>query len=672
MNRSKALPHSPPLSVLLLSLMAALCTPWATSNAATFSEWQFRQSFEISNTGLIKISLPLETLDAARPDLADLRFADSAENEMPYVIERPARPAPPIRSARSFQAQLLPDSTLITLETGTTQSVSGITLVTPATDFIKAVLVAGSTDGNAWQDLASGIPIFHQPNGASQLRVEFPRGVWPFLRLTIDDRGSRPVPFTGATLQTVFTEIIAPTESVPVQITARSENPGQTRLELNFGAAHLRLASLEFESPDPFFQRQITLAAREVADNSVIERPLATGTIYRLATAGQPASERLRLDLDAPTPSRELVLRIENGDSPPLRITNILAQRWPTYAVFYANKPGLGQLYSGNRLCPAPRYDLAGQGLVLKNLPLAPNIPGRLADNPAYRIPETLPQVSDTGTPIDISSWRFRKRLNIERPGVQQLDLDLEVLAHAQPAFADLRLVRNGRQLPFIIDRSATSRSLIPISAPANDPLKRAISRWSLKLPLPNLPLTRLTCTSPSPLFQRMATLYEETFDDRGGKYRRDLGSESWIQSPDRARKDFTLTLRAPPQTDTLFLEIQNEDNPPIELSGFEFAWPVTRVIFKTTETEGNFLYYGNLSAEAPHYDLSLVAGQLLRADKTTPTLGAEEPWKKASWAERQPPGNSSWLLWAVLGIVVIALLAVIARLMPKQTPPAS
>ena len=86
---------------------------------------------------------------------------------MPYVIERPARPAPPIRTARSFQAQLLPDSTLITLETGATQSVSGITLVTPATDFIKAVQVAGSADGRAWRDLASGIPIFHQPNGAS-------------------------------------------------------------------------------------------------------------------------------------------------------------------------------------------------------------------------------------------------------------------------------------------------------------------------------------------------------------------------------------------------------------------------------------------------------------------------------------------------------------------------
>jgi hypothetical protein len=167
------------------SLISALFLSVTIGTAATFSDWQFRQSFEITNTGLTRISLPVETLDAARPDLADLRFADAAENEMPYLIDRPARPAPPVRTARAFQAQLLPDSTLITLETGVTQAVTGITLVTPATDFIKAVQVAGSTDGKAWRDLASGIPIFHQPNGASQLRVDFPAGEWPFLRLTI-------------------------------------------------------------------------------------------------------------------------------------------------------------------------------------------------------------------------------------------------------------------------------------------------------------------------------------------------------------------------------------------------------------------------------------------------------------------------------------------------------
>ena len=66
-----------------LLLLAALLTGLA-SPAATFSEWQFRQDFEVSAAGLIKLSLPPGTLDAGRADLADLRVADAAGNEEAY------------------------------------------------------------------------------------------------------------------------------------------------------------------------------------------------------------------------------------------------------------------------------------------------------------------------------------------------------------------------------------------------------------------------------------------------------------------------------------------------------------------------------------------------------------------------------------------------------------
>jgi hypothetical protein len=659
------------LAVGQLFLLATLGLPLVT-RAATFSDWQFRQTYEVSTAGLVKLSLPPDTLNAARPDFADLRLADSAGNEMPYLIERPVAPARVVRPALSFRAQLGPDSTLLTIETGLTQQAGSIILSTPANDFIKAVQISGSADGTSWQTVASGVPIFRQPNGASQLRLDFPATVGPFLRLTIDDRGSRPVPFTGASVDTVGASPVMPTEPVAVQVTGRVDSPTESRLELDLGAAHLRLVSLELESPDPLFRRQITLAARQVEDNTVRERALASGSVYRLALAGQPTSERLRLDFDALTPTRELVLQIDNGDSPPLRITNVRARRWPAYLVFYAAQPGACQIYSGNRLCAAPRYDLSSQSLNLKNALLAPTGPSALAANPAYRTPETLPQIPDAGAALDASAWRYRKPIHIERPGVQQLELDLEVLAGAQPGFADLRLVRDGRQLPFVVEHPAASQLLKAVSTSVIEALPPGLSRWSLKLPLPGLPLTRLSCTSSTPLFRREVALFEEPLDERGSKYRRDLGSESWVQSPDRSRQTFSLTLRAAPLTDTLYLETRNEDNPPIALAGFEFAWPVTRLLFKTSAAENVFLYYGNPQGDSPHYDLSLVANQLLRADKAPATLGAQESWHKPSWAERQRPGKAGWLLWVVLGVVVLVLLAVIARLMPKPSPPAS
>ena len=55
----------------------------------TPSEWRFSQAIDVPATGLVRVNVPAETLDAARPDLADVRIADSAGREVPYLIDRP-------------------------------------------------------------------------------------------------------------------------------------------------------------------------------------------------------------------------------------------------------------------------------------------------------------------------------------------------------------------------------------------------------------------------------------------------------------------------------------------------------------------------------------------------------------------------------------------------------
>ena len=93
------------------------------------------------------MSLPVETLDAARPALEDLRLYDDAGNEVPYLIDRPVPVAKVVQEAKSFQVSLNANTTVITLETGLAQPLDGVTLESPATDFIKAVSVESSDDG---------------------------------------------------------------------------------------------------------------------------------------------------------------------------------------------------------------------------------------------------------------------------------------------------------------------------------------------------------------------------------------------------------------------------------------------------------------------------------------------------------------------------------------------
>ena len=644
---------------------------WALSalgcNAAILllPDWQYEQSFDVPTPGLVKLSVPAETLSVARPGLEDLRVYDDAGHEVPYLIEHPAPAARIIRSAKSFQTSLNVQNTVITLETGLAQPLDGVTLETPANNFIKSVSIEGSADGRSWRSIAQGKPIFRQANGVSELRIEIPPATWPWLRLTVDGQRSQPIPFTGARVQAA-SGASAPDEPVTVTISERHESPGETRLTLNLGAANLTLSQIHIETAEPLFTRQVTFAVSQIAEDAIHEQPIGGGVIYRLTIEGQPASANLSLPMETQVRSRELLMLIRNNDNPPLPVTAVRGERRPVYLVFLAKQTGAHYLWSGNSRCAAPRYDLAAMAANLKSVAVAPVKFSPATENPAYHPAEVLAGVQDNGTALDVSAWRFRKPVKVAGIGAQQIELDLDVLSHAQPSFADLRLVRHGEQVSYITERTSIQRALTPDVTVTNDARDRMLSRWVLKLSRANLPVTRLVCTSRTPLFQRDLTASEELRDERGEKYQHILGRASWTQKPDAAKTEFTLTFDSAPESDTVVLETQNGDNPPIQLEAFQAFYPVTHLLFKTGTNDQYFLYYGNPEASASHYDLSLVANELLAADKAVASLGAEETLK-TPWRASGASGKGGVVFWGILALVVVALLAVIARLLPKS-----
>jgi hypothetical protein len=665
---TRRIPRSAGWGALVAGLVLILGLTGAAAGA-DFSAWSFRQELNVPAAGLVKLDLPPQTLSAAQPGLEDLRVADPAGSEVPYAIERPRPASASTRTAKSFQVTLGPQAAVITIETGVSEPIQGVSLNTPAGSFLKSVQVEGSADRQAWQTLASGQPIFRR-GGASQLGVALPTGAWAFLRVTVDDQRSEPIPFTGA-LVTTGAGQTPPSAPVALSMGERVENPGQTRLALDLGAANLDLAVLRFETPDPLFTRKVTVLVRQVSESAIREQILAEGVIYRVAVNGQPASARLGLPIERQVRARQMVVLIQNDDSPPLQITAVTATRRPVYAVFHARQTGVFSLFADNARASQPRYDLAGLGADWQTVPVSPLRPSALVANPAFRSPEAVPEVRDGGAPVDVTGWSCRKPLRPERPGVEQVELDPEVMAHAQPGFRDLRLVRDGKQIPYVLEHTSITRPLEPQVTLANDPKKPRETRWQLKLPLARLPVERLVCEAATPLFRREVRLYEMARDDREERYERPLGQASWVQTPERKSKQFALSLSSRPETDSLFLETDNGDNPAVELTGFRVYYPVTRVLFKTTATAPVFLYYGSREANPPSYDLDLVAGQLLAADKTAVTLGAEERLKKAGWQEGTEGGKGGVLFWGALALVVAVLLFLITRLLPhKATEP--
>ena len=640
------------------------------------ADWKNVQQLDVAAPGLLKFSLPVETLDAARSGLEDLRIYDGAGREVSFVIEQPVNAPAVLQNARDFRLRLEPHATILDIATGVAQPIDALTLESPAPKFVKAVTVEGSPDQQHWQSISTGQPIFRQWYGVTQLRLDLPVGIWPFLRVTVDDQRTDAIPFTGARLH-ILAGDLAPVEPLPVHVIERVDDR-QTRLTLDLGGAHLPLVGVRLEVSDPLFLRAVNLAVRQVSDHAVAEQVIARDAICRVDVVGLNPAERIELPVNATIQGRELLVLIDNEDNPPLRITSVQATRRPVYAVFLARQAGRYQVLSGNPRCAAPRYDVGVLGAQLKNVPVLPLKLSALADNPAYRqpevVPELLPEIQDRGTPLDAAKWQYRKKIQVTRAGVQQLDLDFDVLARADESFRDLRLLREGNQHPYLLERTSQSRKLVPIVSSAADANRPSVSRWRIQLPAANLPITRLTCTTTSPLFQRQLLLSEPVTNERGEQWNRQLGQATWVRTPPATGGALDLILVQRPLTDTLILSTDNGDNPPIDLANFQLFYPVTRLLFKAPVTPQTDLIYGNREVGAPQYDLNLIAPRLLTATKSVAKLDEVAPVPQSEGATNRGPstGTKSVVFWGALVLVVGILLAVIAGLFPKTPPPAA
>jgi Protein of unknown function (DUF3999) len=639
---------------------------WAGAACAlTPNQWQYRQSIDVPATGLVQINLPLETSNIARPDLSDLRIIDSNEKEIPFLMDQPMPRSESSVLVKDFRTEIVFAETRLLITTGSDSTIAGVMLETPASaNFIKAARVEGSNDQKDWRMLTSGVPLFRTGNGAANLRVAFPEGRWQFLRIVVDDNRTPPVPWTGARF--IVAGSPAPTEPVSVTIKSRDENPGMTRLGIDLGAANLRIASIRISTSEPVFTRTVTVAAPELSAQNLQEDILSSAVLYRVDLNGK-VEANLELPIDTQIFGRELVLLIDNGDSPPLLVSEVRADRRITHLIFFAATPGAYSLLSGNSQCEAPRYDLSHLGDQLRRAGTTQGQVSLPAQTVSYIAAANLPQNFATGAKIDVASWKFRKPIQIAKPGVQQIELDPDILARAAPDFRDLRVISENAQLPYLIECTSIERTIPFNTETANDPKRPTLSRWQLKLPQAALPLRRVSCASTSALFERTFRFWEELTDERGDQYSRELAQTTWRRVPNQPAGQLAASFAAPPKTDTVLMETDNGDNPPIELHDFRGYYPATRIIFASSKSQSIGLYYGNEEAIAPRYDAKLIAAQLLRSERTPAALGAQEILKSERVAETVT-GSARYIFWGVLGIVVIALLVLISRLLPKTT----
>ncbi|HEX5790907.1 MAG TPA: hypothetical protein VFY13_07120, partial [Luteolibacter sp.] len=386
-------------------------------------------------------------------------------------------------------------------------------------------------------------------------------------------------------------------------------------------------------------------------------------SIYRVANEGGASTSQLSIPIHQRVPSRHLLLTIHHKDNPKLDISAAAATRYPTELVFYAPRSGSWRLLAGQALVGAPDYDISQ---LRSSLGSATRVtPGPLVERQDYIKPSALPDIDPGGAAIDLKAWAFRKPVVGTTAGVVQIELDPEVLAGSQNELADLRLIQNGRQIPFVISPARKTASLAPQVSEEPDAQRPSLSRWRLEMPLENLPATRLTASSSSPLFSRRMEVSCEGRDSYGNTYKRFIATSEWTKSVNQsgdARLILDLGSSRLPASFTL--ETDNGDNPPIALEQVSVEYSLPSILAKITDDAGLHLYYGNPQARAPRYDLNLVSTTLRNAEKVPAKLSAQEALKPQK-ARGNTTSGSPWL-WLALGGVVVVLLVVVAKLLPK------
>ena len=238
----------------------------------------------------MKISLPVETLDAARPALEDLRLYDDAGNEVPYLIERPV----PIAESRAGGKII---SSFAQRKHHGHHARNGSRAAARwrharnvrAMDFIKAVRVESSDDGKRWQISRARPADFSSARRCKSSANFIPADLF---KMAPHYRG-RPALAAGSVHRRARPSRPparpAPGELISAAITERDENPGETRLALSLGAANLSVASVQLETSEPLFMRQVSVAFPKMSEDSIREETIGQGTVYRVAVEGQTA-----------------------------------------------------------------------------------------------------------------------------------------------------------------------------------------------------------------------------------------------------------------------------------------------------------------------------------------------------------------------------------------------
>jgi hypothetical protein len=258
------------------------------------------------------------------------------------------------------------------------------------------------------------------------------------------------------------------------------------------------------------------------------------------------------------------------------------------------------------------------------------------------------------------------------------------VLAHSD-GLGDVRLIDGeGRQIPYVVEQVGE-----PLVVALPTPSRQAephdderVTTHRLSLPYRRLPQARLVLETNDRVFDRHLVVRGDpglrasgdARDRRRARERRRddpferVATVAWRHA-DPSRDAPAITIDLPLlQSTTVLIDVDDGDNQPLVITSARLMLPTRRLRFVRVPGVEPVLAYGAIGLGSPRYDISLLAPRILGAsaheiDPLPETAVVGEGSDESDLA-LAPERDHRLVFWAVLGASVVALLAILGRLL--------
>jgi hypothetical protein len=385
------------IAFALLACSTAAAQP-AAQPAEQLTRWQWYQEIKLPDapkSGAFQFLLGPEILDAARPDLHDLRLFDATGREVPFALRiREARNEERAYTAREFNQVKLPDRSVeVSLDLGeATHQHNRIAVNTGGVNYRRWLSLDGSDNGKDWKPIVQRKPltsIVHEGAVFDAKQISYPVSQFRYLRVHVapdpaieDDAPAAPQVRLMFRVHIDGLEYPRPAElsaRSPVRESVGGDYASEWFIALS-GKLNVPWHRLEFDAEEAEFARSY-----RIEDVSVADRPrvLLAGEWQR--TAGK--RESLQIQFNPETTARGFRLVIIDQRNPALTVRLKSASAFARQLIFERPAEGPVRLYFGNPDAAAPGYDYARSLPDKLDVEPAKVTPGEVATNPTYQPP---------------------------------------------------------------------------------------------------------------------------------------------------------------------------------------------------------------------------------------------------------------------------------------------